>query len=83
MIDEDKARVIESARKDFIEMNDTVDQLLVQFNAFGSEQTVYVLRGDINKFKQDLKRMNNLLDRIQNDLAKDGTCIIEPTDKVS
>lgn len=81
MIDETKLQVIENARRYFIKMDDTISQLLLQFNAFGTSEQAYLLIGNMSEFKQNLKRMSNLLNRIQNDLATDGVCIIEPIDK--
>lgn len=81
MIDETKLQVIENARRYFIKMDDTISQLLLQFNAFGTSEQAYLLIGNMSEFKQNLKRMSNLLNRIQNDLATAGVCIIEPIDE--
>lgn len=64
----------------FSGVGETVDSLSFQFEKFATPEKAYVLNGDINRYKSDLKRITALLNRIKSDLIKDGVCIIEPVD---
>lgn len=62
----------------FSGIKETTDSLVFQFDTFASPERVYVLTGDIPKFKENLKRASNLLERINKELMNDGICVIEP-----
>jgi hypothetical protein len=69
---------VEFMREYFGKLRNTASQLHTQFTNFSTPEKVYVLTGNINTYKRNIKRIISLLDRINFDLINDGVCIIEP-----